>query len=425
VATNKSTSIILDALECYLLNHVVVAYSGGMDSHVLLHALATYFPWVVLEAVHVNHQQSLHANVWERHTESICAELGVCYHSHRIDPLIQSGDSLEAVLRKARFAVLETYVREENSALFLAHHADDQAETVLLRLLRGAGPTGLGAMQSINGFLRRPFLTVTRAQLQEYAHDHALKWIEDESNTQERFDRNYLRHRVMPWLKSRWPGLTQSIGRTADLCQENEVLLREIAIGDGVSATHQLDWRPLRALSTMRQANAIRHWLHAQGVLPPSQAQLNDLLNQLKQASPDKVPTLFLSDHALRFYRNELYCTPKIISASKNQLVIRETQGEGLAQHKVSQPFTVATRSGGETIKLGSAHCHQTLKNCWQKWGVPPWLRDHYPLLYQNGQLIAVPNYAYDADFEAKPGEVSWVVEWAIPDYDGLVKERS
>lgn len=394
-----------------MLEHVVVAYSGGMDSHVLLHVLATCFPDATLEAVHVNHQQSSHANTWEAHTQAVCAELGVPYHSCRIQPVIQPGDSIEAVLRAARFVELEKYIRPENSALFLAHHADDQAETVLLRLLRGAGPTGLGAMQAVRGKQRRPLLSLTRVQLHGYAKAHQLNWIEDESNKNLRFDRNYLRQQVVPLLKERWPGLTKSMGRTAALCQEADALLADVAKADGVTADNPLNWQSMQNLSRKRQSNAVRHWLHGLGVLSPSQAQLGDFLQQLQGAASDKVPTLFLADHALRFYRNQLYCTPKVFNY---ELVVRDTVGEGLSQAKVKQPFTVATRSGGETIKLAEQGRHQTLKNCWQQWGVPPWLRDQYPLLYQDGNLIAVPGYAYGAGYIAAPGEAGWVVDVTV-----------
>ena len=164
-----ATNNLLDALQNQLVDHAVVAYSGGMDSHVLLHVLATHFPEVSVEAVHVNHQQSPNATDWETHTQAVSKALNVPYHCCRVNPELKPGESLEAVLREARFEALMPFVRDQNSALFLAHHADDQVETVLLRLLRGAGPAGLGAISHSSGKLRRPLLSLTRAPKQVFA----------------------------------------------------------------------------------------------------------------------------------------------------------------------------------------------------------------------------------------------------------------
>jgi len=141
----------------------------------------------------------------------------------------------------------------------------------------------------------------------------------------------------------------------------------------------------------------------------PTQAQLDNFLQQTRVAAVDKLPTLVIEDKVLRYYRGQLYCSPKVI---KGEVVIREVVGEGLSKKKVSLPLTVATRSGGEKIKIGNSNCHQSLKNCWQQWGVPPWLRGHYPLIFQDGKLIAVPGYAVDSEFAAAPDEIGLVVEF-------------
>ncbi len=410
---NNNVQQILNTLEAQLVDHVVVAYSGGMDSHVLLHALATYFPSLSLEAVHVNHQQSKHADAWVLHTKSICETLKVPYHCCAINPVINSGDSVEAYLREARYAVLKKYIHSQNSALFLAHHADDQVETVFLRLLRGTGPTGLAAMSFSSGKLRRPFLSFSKEQLLTYAKEHQLNWIEDESNRNERFDRNYMRQKVVPVLKKRWPGLCKTILRTVDLCEEANTLLADMAKIDGVTTANPWDFQPLKPLSRERKRNAIRYWLLGLKQLVPSQAKLNDFLQQIDVAAADKIPTLYLQDKVIRYYRKKLYLGLK---EPTGRLVVHEVKGAGLSSKKVSQPWTIARRSGGETIKIGNSHCHQQLKNCWQKWGVPPWLRDHYPLIYQDGDLIAVPNYAYDSKFTADPDEMGFLFDWILTD---------
>jgi tRNA(Ile)-lysidine synthase len=440
VATsNGPTKQVVEALrscfENHDIEHAVIGYSGGVDSHVLLHALATHLPSLSVEAVHVNHQQSEQAASWEEHTQGVCAALKVPYHCYQVNPVVKSGDSLEACLRDARYAALKERVYSRRTALLVAHHADDQAETVLLRLLRGSGPAGLGAMQEsqpfAQGYLLRPFLSLPRSVLLEYAQQHQLSWIEDDSNTNERFDRNYLRQTVMPVLQARWPSLNKTIPRTAMLCQENEKLLGEIAKADGVTADNRLDWSALKNMSAQRQCNALRYWLFSMGLKPPSQAQLRDFFKQVEMASPDRTPTLNAGQGVVRYYRKQLYCSPVVesmpfqlewdlsstLELPVGQLMVQEVMGRGFSKSKLSLPITVATRSGGERIKLGKSHCHQSLKNCWQQWGVPPWLREHYPLLYVERKLLAVPGYACASELAAKPDELGLLVWWEHDKY--------
>lgn len=429
---NKLFFALQACLQDPKVEKIIVAYSGGMDSHVLLHALVAQFSELSIEAVYVNHQQSVNSDQWQVHTQAVCEQLNIPYHACQVDPEFKPGASVEAALREARYAALETFVTDNKTALMVAHHADDQVETVLLRLLRGAGPSGLAAMQASQpfsqGLLLRPFLSLTRDELLQYAQQYQLAWIEDESNRNERFDRNYLRQAVIPLLKNRWPGLCKSIPRTAQLCQETDALLQEVALGDGVTADNPLRWQ-LQDLSPIRQRNAIRHWLSLLGVLPPTQAQLANFLQQMQCAAADKVPTLYLAKGVVRYYKKQLYYAAVVPSSLvvpesagstypgsslSQRVVVHDAIGEGLSKNKVRLPLTIQTRSGGETIKIGNSHCHQRLKNCWQKWGVPPWLRDDYPLVFQDGKLIAVPGYAYDADYAAGPGEAGLVLQLAI-----------
>ncbi len=436
VATNKFNPIqsITEALQACLdssgIEHAVVGYSGGMDSHALLHALASYFPKLSLEAVHINHQQSPHANKWEEHAKSVCAKLKVPCHCIRVNPEIKPGGSLEACLRDARYAEFKKHFSREKTGLFLAHHADDQVETVLLRLLRGAGPAGLGAMQEQQPFwtgkLLRPLLACSRDDLLTYAQHHKLQWVEDESNRNEVFDRNYLRQSVVPMLDQRWPGLDKTIPRAALLCRETQVLLEEVAQADGVCASNPLNWHSIQALTVSRQANALRYWLTRLGVLVPSHIQLHTFLEQVKTAAADRVPMLQLNSGVVRYYREKLYYSiqqenqpfnvqwdlsgPLELPAAR--LVVYEQKGKGLSKDKVALPLTVTTRQGGERLKIGNSSCHQSLKNCWQQWGVPPWLRESYPLLYHHDRLLVVPGYACAAEFAAQPDEMGLVINF-------------
>lgn len=436
VAKNKFTSnqAIIKALQSCLgssgIDHAVVAFSGGMDSHVLLDALATHFPELLVEAVHINHQQSPHASKWEEHAKSICAQLKIPCSSVCVNPTIKPGDSLEARLRDARYAEFKKHISSEKKGLFLAHHADDQVETMLLRLLRGAGPAGLGAMQERQPFERgqllRPLLSLPKESLMDYAQHRQLQWVEDESNHNESFDRNYLRQSVVPLLQKRWPGLNKTIPRAALLCRETQVLLDEVAQVDGVSAVNPLPWKSMQMLTQSRQANALRHWLCCLELCAPSQIQLHTFLKQVITAAADRVPTLQLNCGTVRYYRGKLYYSiqegnqlfsfqwglSESLKLPVGQLVVCEEKGKGLSREKLLLPITVKTRQGGERLKQGNSACHQRLKNCWQQWGVPPWLRESYPLLYQGNELLAVPGYGYAAEFAAKPDEIGLVINF-------------
>ena len=418
-------------LHQHQINQLIIGYSGGLDSHVLLHLLASHFHDLSLQAIYVDHQQSLHAKHWQAHTQAVCEQLGVAYQSVAIRGQQKAGESLEAFLREQRYAIFKQKICDDKTALMVAHHADDQAETVLLRLLRGAGPVGLAAMQPSQrfdkGWLLRPLLTLSKSELELYARQHQLQWVEDESNQDQRFDRNYVRQTVMPLLKQRWPGLHKTLPRTASLCQESQVLLEEVAVADGATNTNPLNWQPLRSLSLPRQANALRSWLFGLGVLSPSQAQLKAFLHQLATAASDKVPALFLSLGVIRYYRSQLYyCQQKTerpipsllwdlreeLIIGNGRLTVKRVQGQGLSAAKISLPLRVTSRAGGEVIQLGRSQCHQRLKNCWQQWGIPPWQRVSYPLLYQDATLVAVPGLAVGNEWAAAPDETGLVVEW-------------
>lgn len=413
------------------INELVVGYSGGLDSHVLLHLLATYFSDCVIHAIYVDHQQSPHAKQWQAHTQAVCEGLGVSYQAVSIHHPPTSGESLEAFLRDQRYAIFKRHVNNCKTALMVAHHADDQAETVLLRLLRGAGAVGLSAMQAsqpfADGWLLRPLLGLPKMELENYAHAQQLQWVEDDSNQNTAFDRNYLRQTVVPLLKERWPGMHKTLSRTALLCQETKQLVEEVAAADGVVADNPLHWQRLRSLSLTRQANAVRTWLLYLGVLSPTQLQLRELLHQLQTAADDKMPTLYLESGVIRYYRHHLYyCAQKTDAAFLPQkwdlgedlkvgdgyLTVQRQLGAGLSEAKIEKPLRVAARSGGEKLKFGHSLCRQSLKNCWQQWGVPPWQRMHYPLLYQGDTLIAVPNWAVGHEWAAAADEVGLVVEW-------------
>ncbi|MEM7019036.1 MAG: tRNA lysidine(34) synthetase TilS [Pseudomonadota bacterium] len=217
-----------------------VAYSGGIDSHVLLHLLKTSSPRSIISAVHIHHGLQSNADGWAQHCEDVCQNLDIPCQVIRVNVSQDKGASLEESARKARYVAFADLL-DPNEILCMAHHADDQAETVLLRMLKGAGPNGLAGMPATrqlgNGWLWRPLLTQPRETLVAYANQHKLRWIEDTSNTDTRFDRNFLRQNILPTLKERWPGLLQTFNRTAAHQQQTSEMLKQLG---------ELDWQQCR-----------------------------------------------------------------------------------------------------------------------------------------------------------------------------------
>ena len=275
---------------------LVIAYSGGLDSQVLLHVLATQrracWPERRLQAVYVNHGLQAAATAWGAHCTESCRALQVPLQIRQVtvDPL--SSEGLEAAARRARYAVLAAELGPD-AALLTAHHRDDQAETLLLQLLRGAGPHGLAAMPAAvplgAGWLLRPWLDIDRASVLAYAQDHDLFWVEDASNRDTQFDRNYLRHQVMPLLRQRWPSATRALARSAHWCAEAATTLDQQAASDLAQiATRQADRLPLaglRPLSAARQRSLLRYWLRSLALPVPGHRQLEQLRTEALSAA--------------------------------------------------------------------------------------------------------------------------------------------
>lgn len=272
---------------------LVVAYSGGMDSTVLLHALKRMAPDFQLQvsAMHVNHGLSPRAWEWGAHCAKTCAEWNIPLHSRQIELGRPSGEGVEALARKARLDVLEAYPADW---ILMAHHADDQAETVLHNLLRGTGPRGAAGMPERRGRILRPWLAVPRSAVLEYARTHRLSWIEDESNTDRRYTRNYLRHDVMPVLAQRFPRAVEQLSAAARRFGEAQDLLDQLALVDLQSARAEFPVAVelLRALSPSRAQNALRALLSLQQAQLPHEVRLREFVRQLQTATSDRHPSL-------------------------------------------------------------------------------------------------------------------------------------
>lgn len=406
------TPICIHELSHYAI--IYVGFSGGLDSTVLLHCLAAE-PLLLpkLRAIHINHGLSPNASAWEAHCRMVCETLHI---SLSIYPLQLSGrDNLEARARAARHYIFKQELGPEDT-LVLAHHQNDQAETLLLNLLRGAGVDGMAAMlptQSFgHGTLRRPLLPHTRSLLETYAKTHQLVWVEDESNQNQLFSRNFIRHRILPVLQEKWPAAVSAISRAAQHCQQAKQNLATLAKWDGMAINQVLNRLPLeklRDLSPERALNLLRAWLNKNQVQQPSEKVIARILKELVAARVDATPSICFGNVVIRRYRDELYCfrkpgtallpsnrewidfpAPFCLGVDFGTLKV-ESADTGMIVPENSQ-LTVCFRQGGERFRWrGQTKC---LKKLLQAWGVPPWKRDKIPLIKINGELAAIVGYA-------------------------------
>lgn len=390
-----------------------VALSGGLDSTVLLHLLVQLrqthsIPPVT--AVHVHHGLQAAADAWPAHCQALCDGLGVPLQVVRVQ--VQAGASVERAARDARYQAFAA-LTAAGEVLLVGQHRDDQAETLLFRLLRGAGVSGLAAMPRQRrlgaGQLCRPLLDVPRSQLEAYARDQGLSWIEDPSNTQTDFSRNYLRHEVFPVLTGRWPQAAASMARSAAHCAEAQGLLDELAqqdLHDGASATAfswlglpSLELAPIARLSPARQRNALRHWLATFTSLPDTDHWAG--WEALRDARSDARPVWKLAEGELHRAAGRIWWLSGEWLRQPVAPVPWEQPGQALVLpgnghvHFVGDipdgPLQVSYRQGGEVLALPSRG-HRDLKRLLNESDVPLFARGRLPLLYRNEQLLAVAN---------------------------------
>ncbi len=391
----------------------LLAYSGGLDSTVLLHLLAQ--AGAPLRAVYVDHGLQPDSAAWGAHCRALCQRLEVVFTLHRVQAHPAPGESPEAAARRARYQALADILAADE-ALLTAHHQDDQAETVLLQLLRGAGPRGLAAMPAARplgrGWHLRPLLAYPRADLLAYAQAHELHWVDDPSNACLDYDRNFLRHQLMPVLRQRWPAAGRTLGRAARACAEASELMAELAAQDLAAAGAGTDRLPLagvRGLSLARRRNALFHWLRQRGARAPSAAQMAQIEAMLAAAG-DAAPRLDWDGWSLRRYRDALYllpagaCRPLSLALDWDgrvpldlpglgRLVMKPARGRGLRRECVAGGLRVTFRQGGERCRPVGMRHSRPLKKLLQEAGVPPWQRQRIPLLFIDGQLAAVVGY--------------------------------
>lgn len=401
-------------LNTSLLNSqsILVAFSGGLDSTVLLHQLVLWralHPDVALRAIHIHHGLSPHADSWVQHCESVCAQWQVPLVVERVH-LEDDGLGIEAQARRARYqAFAQTLLPGE--VLMTAQHLDDQCETFLLALKRGSGPAGLSAMGENSPFagtrLIRPLLAQTREALEAWARQHELCWIEDESNQDDTYDRNFLRLRVNPLLQQRWPHFAQAVARSAALCAEQESLLDELLasdLADCITAHGTLLVAPLMMMSGVRRAALLRRWLAGLNAPMPSRNGLERIWQEVALAREDASPCFRLGEYEVRRYQSQLWWVKSVDGQSETVIPWLEWKTPlalpaGLGSVQLISAGELRMPQADEAVSIrfkapGVLHIvgrngGRKLKKIWQEQGIPPWRRDTTPLLFYGETLIA------------------------------------
>jgi tRNA(Ile)-lysidine synthase len=424
--------IVAEQLPKDATGQLLVAFSGGLDSTVLVHALARAMR-VQVRAVHVNHGLHADAHFWQQHCARVAAELGIAFESRSVSIALDAEEGIEAAARRARYDAMRALLNR-GETLLTAHHADDQLETVLLALLRGSGVDGLSAMRACRrfgpGWHLRPLLDFTRAELESWAQQQGLAWLDDPSNASARFDRNYLRLEVIPALRRRWPAAARSAARSASHLAEAAELLEDIAATDLARASVGacLKVSVLRELAAHRRRNVLRYWLKSSGARPPSTRKLESLEHDMLCANEDRVPCVAWDGVEVRRHRDLLYCLPPRpdeemefawdwrqaapLAAAPGVLRAEFTHGFGLKRAALPDRLQIRLRRGGERLRLPGRTHRSALKKLLQEANVLPWWRDRLPLVYAGNTLIAVADLWIDASFAANDEEESVRIVW-------------
>ena len=431
---------------------VAIAYSGGLDSSVLLHLAHAAAGDAPLFGFHIHHGLSQNADAWEAHCAAECDKLGITFASRRVT-LADRKSGTEASARQARYQAMGELCREHGVALLLtAHHLDDQAETILLQLARGAGPAGLSGMDAFNTapgllgsadiVLARPLLQVSRAQLEAYRDAHGIAHIDDESNDDTRYARNALRHTVMPALAAAFPGYQERFARSAAHARSAQRLLEELAeqdlqaglADDSVAVDH------LRALGEDRRNNLLRHWFGVRGIRIPSAAWLAEMVAQLLEARDGAELLVTHPDCEVRRHRGRVYLVPKpkeLAGAEEDEYDERPVQhfrwngessiafpdyggtlhfdaaGEGVpADWLREQLLTISFRRGGERLRLAPNRPTRGLKQHHQSLGTPAWQRSRLPVVGIPGRLLYAAGIGMDCHYVATDANFRIALRW-------------
>jgi len=435
---------LVNCVEQYILSvtgikKVVIAYSGGVDSHVLLHScsqLQNKLKALTFLAVYIDHGLHEDSSRWSTHCEQMASALDIPFISQKVNAQNDQGEGPEQAARRARYAALSDFI-DESSVLLTAQHQDDQAETFMLQLLRGAGVDGLASMPIVNpfglGLILRPFLKLSKQQLLDYAKKEQLQWVEDSSNLNEAYDRNFLRQQVIPLLQSRWPAFSKTTARSASHCAEAGAILVDIASSILLKMDNdELGIGLVLSQKPEIQRLVIRQWLKAQDVRSPSEKILEQIVKMLI-VEVDKLPLVAWGEHEVRLFNGALFYIPRF---EKNQLQpmqwqgkklvlpdplgnlsIKELLGRGVKRDLWdSSTVTVRTRQGGERIKLTGRSGRKQLKKLLNEERILPWVRSLLPLIYLGDELVAVADLWVAEPFLADENEPAYQIKWTHPE---------
>jgi tRNA(Ile)-lysidine synthase len=415
-----------------------VAYSGGRDSTVLLSACHRLGLAAPLRALHVDHGLHDDSALWAQRCGETATSLGVEFDSRRVSVATAAGRGTEAAARQARYDALEEMLLP-GEMLLTAHHQDDQLETVLLRLFRGAGVKGLRGISAHAAFgrgtLARPLLGFSRDEIRRAAVGLGLAWIEDPSNADPRFDRSFLRAAVLPLLKQRWPAVAATVSRTARQMRDAQQLLERVAAADasGTATPARLPRQAISLLSEARQRNLLRHFIEANGLPLPGAAQLEQVLAALRVERRDAQPRVAWPGAEVRLFRDTLYLVSPLgpRSGSKHRgrvapeqpwsgpegrvelIADGDAEAPGLPESWVRDGLELRFREGGERFKPLRARYSRALKKLLQDAGVVPWMRGRVPLLYRGDQIVAVGDlWVCDGVRAARGAATTWRIGW-------------
>ena len=413
----------------------LVAFSGGLDSTVLLAGMQRLRSQFSFRAVHIDHGFHPDSSKWEVHCREGAGKLGVDYVSSRIHIRDESGHSLEALAREGRYRALKDLLFS-GEVLLTAHHANDQLETLLLRLLRGSGVRGMRGISEFyrfgKGYLGRPLLNMSQDEIRRVGVNWGLHWLEDPMNSQQRFDRNFLRSSVIPHIVGRWPSAGKIAERMARQMDDAHTILKEVAESDSLTIVDpaRVPLEALLGLPMPRQKNVLRHLVERVGLPVPDSVQMNEILKSVRVSRIDAETQVQWPGGEGRIYRGVLYLFSPLGAGSgedytgeltqfepwagpEGRVALVPTSGPGLSDDYIKNGLSVRFRVGGECFKPMRYKHSRPLKKWFQESGVPPWLRGRIPLLYRDAELVAVGDlWIADIATEEQKNKPRWQVSW-------------
>lgn len=437
-----------DITDCFFHNlraqvrsgdHLTVALSGGVDSVVLLHLLTRFSKSMQLDvsAVHVEHGISAYSDEWSAFCQSLCDNLNLPLSIHRLKICRQPQESLEAIAREARYQIFK-HIRADY--IVLAQHQDDQIETLILQLLRGAGVKGLSAMPTVRLLepgktirLFRPLLNITRSEILNYAKLQGLSWVTDESNLDTSYDRNFLRHRILPLLEQRSPAYRKTLFRSTKHLGEAAYLLDRLAEIDAENTmiAGKLSLQELRKLELARAKNLLRYLLAQRLTRLPNSTKLEEILRQLSNIRSDNHFRFIVDTLEIRHHRGLIEFLPAdslpepiapvvwqgeqhlFIESLKGTLEFTRQNNTGIDPARLSgQIITIRSRFGGERFQPDCKRPRRNLKKILQEAALAPWIRNTLPLLFCGDQLVWVAGIGIDCNFQVPEGGIGLVVTW-------------